>query len=139
MIRARVHGLDRLKRKVRRMNPVVKTAVRESLVIWAGEFVDMAQRLAPFLDGDLEQSISWEFTTSSSGAETRGSIKGDEGLSVTVSAGGRDAFHAPFQEFGTVESPAQPFFFPTHRALRRRGRARMSRNISKAIKRTTGA
>ena len=37
-------------------------------------------------------------------------------------------------EFGTVHMPAEPFFFPTFRLMRKRMRSSMRRKISKTIK-----
>lgn len=92
--------------------------------------------------------------------DTRVSIKGAERLSATIAAGDSVAYYAAFVEFGTQSgvrgqqlanpganrrsrrslrthpgSRAQPFFFPSYRALRRRMKARMSRKMNAAIKR----
>ena len=102
---------------------------------------------APYDSGDLIDSIQWQFT-SASRAETGGSIKGAEGLSVTVSAGGGLAFYASWVEFGTpphinggkfagTQHPGtekQPFFWPIYRLNRRRIRGRLSRAQNKTIK-----
>jgi len=70
------------------------------------------------------------------GSLTIGTVGGREfgTMRITIFAGGGDAFYARFQEFGTVDMTANPFFFPVWRAHRRRARTRISRAISKAIR-----
>jgi hypothetical protein len=44
--------------------------------------------------------------------------------------------YALAQEFGTKEHPANPFFYPTWRLLRKRARSRINRAMKKAIEET---
>lgn len=78
-------------------------------------------------DGDLRDSVKWR----------RGSIRGDRAeadLAVVVSEGDRKAFYAPFVEYGTQDTPAQPHFWPTWRAAKRRLIGRIRRAQAKAIR-----
>jgi HK97 gp10 family phage protein len=84
-------------------------------------------------------------------------LKASARLSRTVYAGDDEAYYARWVEFGTAErgpgvyrdkkgkrrnagaeghhaTPAEPFFFPTVRALKRRVKSRMTRAGSKAAK-----
>lgn len=98
----------------------------------------------------------------------RRELLGSEGLSVEVFAGNNTAFYARWVEFGTAPSvagqrmpsrnsdmkqakggrkayrthpgtPAQPFFYPTVRALKKRMKGRMVRNANKAAKAVAAA
>lgn len=81
---------------------------------------------------------------------------GDAGLKVTVYAGDDAAYYARFVEFGTraapagkskdakgktrtnkrahPATPAQPFFYATVRALKKRVKSRVVRNANRAVK-----
>lgn len=85
-----------------------------------------------------------------------GKALGDAGLKVTVYAGDDEAYYARFVEFGTRAAPAgrykdhngktrtnkaphqataaQPFFYPTVRALKKRVKSRIVRNANRAAK-----
>jgi len=93
-------GGDKLRRKLRAIPPRVAAAMSRALVQNAEELVGKMKNAAPYDSGDLEDSIKWQFTSSRDG-ETVGSVKGAEGLSVTISAGGGLAWYATWVEFGT--------------------------------------
>lgn len=118
---AKVEGLARLKERFARIPQRMRTEVRLALEKGAGELVDMQKRLVPVQHGDLRDSIRWE--------------DGRHELSVEVKAGNQKAFYARMVEFGTVKTPAHPYFFPAYRALRKRIRSRISRAIGKAVRR----
>lgn len=83
-------------------------------------------------------------------------LKDSEGLRVTVHAGDENAIHARWVEFGTAAAPAgkfqdgngktrtnkqphvataaQPFFYPTIMARKKRLKSRVVRNANKAAK-----
>lgn len=108
----------------------LKTAIQKS----ANELADAQRRLAPVDDGELKKSIKVEYgTRKGRGGAT---VAGDPELTATVSAGDKDAFYAPFVEFGTSQpgSKAQPFFFPTYRALKKRIKGRLTRAMRKGLK-----
>lgn len=122
-------------RFVRRMNAIpvaVRAAVHPALDSSAAELVDTMKRVAPHEDGDLQRSIE--------------ANPGKHELAREVTAGGeittrpvRNGADAEYdyalgQEFGTVDMPANPFFFPTFRLLRKRLNNRIKRSIRKAVK-----
>lgn len=117
---AKVEGLARLKARFAKLPAKIKVEVRRSLEQSADELVAFQRRLVPVDDGDLRDSIQKR--------------DGRHDLSVEVVAGNRKAFYAAMVEFGTVNAPAQPYFFPPYRTLRKRIRARTSRAIRKAVK-----
>ena len=58
-------------------------------------------------------------------------------LRLTIYANAKDSKGRPYAswvEFGTKRSAANPFFWPSYRALRRRVMGRIMRAIRKAIK-----
>ncbi|SMQ65874.1 phage protein, HK97 gp10 family [Devosia lucknowensis] len=128
----KIQGLDRLKKKLRRMPEQAKVEIKKALNLSADEMVDMAKGLAPFEDGALKNSIQKE--------------GGRHELAIDVVAGGtattrevRDGAgveydYALAQEFGTSNMKPTPFFFPAYRVVRKRIKSRVSRATTKAAK-----
>lgn len=131
-----VKGLDDFNRRWGAIPDKVRQAARETLEQNAEEIVADMRRAAPVDDGDLRDSINWTWGDAPEGTLTVGTVGGSEyaALRITIYAGGGDAFYARFQEFGTVNMPANPFFYPVWRTRKRRVKSRLTRNINKAIK-----
>jgi hypothetical protein len=55
-------------------------------------------------------------------------------LVAAVKAGDAKAFYARWVEFGTQKMQARPFFFPAYRALKKRVKSRINREMKKAIR-----
>lgn len=130
-----VKGVAQLRKKLTVTMPKrVEDAARKAMETGAEELVSMMKRLAPIDTGDLQMSISWTW-----GAPPKGSVvlaksePDSKGMRITIFAGSKEAFYARWQEFGTTEMPANPFFFPSWRALRKRIRSRIVRNMKKAV------
>lgn len=129
---SRVEGLERLKARFAKIPPAMRDEVRIAIEKGADELVEMQKRLAPVESGELRDSIRKR--------------DGGHGLSVEVFT---DDFKARWVEFGTSAHvaggefsgaqipsiPARPFFFPAYRALRKRIKSRITRAVSKAVKR----
>jgi len=98
----------------------------------AQAFVDMAKRLAPVKSGMLRDSVSMD--------------PGERPTSFVVQAGGeattkpvRKGADASYDyalgvEFGTTDTRARPFFWPSFRANKKPAKARATRALRKAIK-----
>lgn len=114
-------GVKELKRQLNSLPRAVKKAWIDSAETGAVEVVQLAQRLVPVDEGDLRKSIR-HFDAS----------RPDKGLIRRIVA---TDYKARWIEFGTVKRRGQPFFFVAWRALKRRIKARISRNVNKAIKR----
>lgn len=129
-------ALARINRRLVRTIPAkAKQAARVALEASATEIVTAMKHRAPVITGDLQMSISWTWGDAPKGAMTIGkSRKSDNGLRITIYAGGGDEFYAWFVEFGTQNALPKQFFFPTWRQYRRKAKGRVSRAISKAIK-----
>lgn len=138
-------GLNRLKRKLETTVPErVEKATAAAMEQGAEEIVQMMKRLVPVDTGALRDSIGWTWGDAPEGAMVlaRSKAAGGPGRKfITIYAGTRnkalgdmDAFYARFVEFGTQNMSARPFFFPSYRALRKRVRGRITRQMKKAIK-----
>lgn len=124
---------DKLFRKLIGTVPRIAAELAAANKKSAVDFVELARRLAPYEDGDLQESIRM----------TRGS----RSTAYIVEAGGRlttrlvrngqdgEYDYALGQEFGTRDIPAQPFFFPAFRTVKRTHKGRATRALRKAIKR----
>lgn len=122
---------DRLFQQLKATVPEIDKNLRKALAEGGDEMVDKAQRLAPNDTGELDLSIEWYWSKKTQGTDAKSPA-------IVISAGStdtsNDAFYARWVEFGTVNTPRQPFFFPSYRLLRRKIRGRMSRAMTKAIK-----
>jgi HK97 gp10 family phage protein len=134
---AKVEGLDRFKRRLSALPAAARQEMAGALDESADRLMNLQRALAPTDDGTLRASIRKE--------------PGDHELQVRVRAGGptttkpvRQGLTAPaadyalIQEFGTEDHPAQPFFFPAFRALRRTIRNRLARAYRAAARRAGG-
>lgn len=131
---ARSHKLESLRRRLKAIPAAVKSQIRDALDKSADEMVATMKRLAPVDEGALRESIRKE--------------PGDHDLSVKVTAGGpmttkevRKGSGAEYDyalgvEFGTSDTAAQPFFWPSYRLGRKRVKARSKRAVTKAVKST---
>ncbi len=132
-----VKGLAEFNRRWGAIPAKVRQAARETLEQNAEEIVADMKRVAPKGESlDLVNSIGWTWGDAPEGSTVIGTVGGKEysTLRITIYAGAGDAFYARFQEFGTKNMPANPFFFPVWRTRKRRVKSRLTRNINKAIK-----
>ena len=145
----RIIGLTKLQQKLKRLPLVVKEQIRKAMEQGAEEIVALAKSLVPVDSGALKDSIGWTWGRAPRGAMTLGTVQSVGGdLTSTIYAGDDESFQARWVEFGTKPHtaggmfegatipaiPAQPFFFVSFRALRRRVRSRITRGINKAAK-----
>lgn len=146
---ATILNKDRLLRKLKAFPPKAELVVRKAMETGADEIVQQMKSLAPVDRGELQMSIKWTWGDAPKGSLKIGQIKSAEGnMRITIFAGGGDAFYARFVEFGTrahtaggkfagatiPSIPAQPFFFVSFRAGKKRAKSRISRAITKAAK-----
>ncbi len=151
-----VQGIAELNKKVAAIPKRIERAAKSAMETGAQELVDMMRRLVPVDSGDLRDSIGWTWGNAPAGAKVIAQSDPDSrGLRITVYAGNEKAYYAAWLEFGTAPhnvakgggnkgfkgdahghpgSRAQPFFFPSYRALRKRVQSRIKRETRKAIK-----
>ena len=124
-----------LARFIRRMNAIpvaVRAAVQPALDSSAAELVGTMKRLAPVEDGALQRTIEAQ---PGKHELARQVVAGGEATTVPVRDGADAEYdYALAQEFGTADMPANPFFFPAFRLLRKRLNNRIKRSIRKAVK-----
>lgn len=142
----RVQGLRRLNRKLAAMPVEARKAIGEAIDKGANEIIALQKSAAPVDDGALQASIRKR----RGGRGIAGDLKGEAGLSVTITAGGaattrpvREGASATYdyalaQEFGTQKMPANPFFFPAYRLLKKRVKGRITRATTKAARAAVG-
>lgn len=144
-----IKGLKELQRKLDALPARVKQRIREAMEAGADEIVSMAKALVPADSGALRESIGWTYGRAPKGAMTIGKVQSIGGdLTITIYAGNSEAFYARWVEFGTSAHkaggkfegadipaiPAQPFFYVSFRANRKRVKGRITRAINKAAK-----
>ncbi len=112
--------LARLNRRFAAVSQAARTAVIPALDKGADQLVTAAKHLAPVDDGTVRDSIRKE--------------DGEHDLERLVVAGGGDGFYVVHLEHGTVQSHAQPFFYPAYRLQKKQIQARIKRAVGKAIK-----
>lgn len=152
---ATVSGADRLARKLNALPAAAEKRIRAAMEAAADDIVSMMKRLAPVDDGDLQMSISWTWGDAPKGAITVATVgrrRQGGGPRITIFAGNREAYYARWVEFGTSphvnggrfagsQNPgtrAQPFFYVSFRANRRRAKSAISRAITRAAKDVAG-
>lgn len=132
---ARSAQLSRLSKKLEAMPERVRESVAPSLEKSGNELVGTMRRLAPEETGALERSI----TVTPGGQSTPpysqpgGSHMVPVGA-VAITAGNAEVRYAHLQEYGTTDAPAQPFFWPAYRLLRKRMLNRTKRALRKAVR-----
>ena len=164
MTTVRILRLKELQKKLDRMPKTTKQQIRAAIAKSAEEIVGMMKRLVPVDQGDLRDSIGWTFGPPPKKAVMIATTNADLGLgqelTASIYAGNAKAYYAAFVEFGTQAgilggrvadrrnnkggtrkvyrshpgTAAQPFFFPSWRANRKRAVSRIKRAVSKAAK-----
>ena len=129
----KVRGKDRLYQALRKSVPAVDAELRGALAKAGDDFVKTASRLVPVDEGELRKSIQWKPAKATQADSSRSPA-------IVIQAGadqpGDDAFYVRFVEFGTPETPKQPFFFTAYRLMRRKIRGMLSRAMTRAIKKS---
>lgn len=108
----------------------MRSAVDKTLSEAADELVEQMRVAVPVDQGELRDSIQKKPIEDTLGVGRMGYrvVAGERGK-------GKKAWYVRFVEFGTsTGSPAQPFFFPTYRRLKRRIRSRLTRALRRAAK-----
>lgn len=135
----RIIGRLRFYKKLEKLPIVARKLIRDALQQGADEIVALAKSLAPVSPGGgtLRDSIGWTWGRPPEGSfvlDVLSSTVVDKQLTLTIYAGSKDAFYARWQEHGTVNMAANPYFFVSYRALKRRVRSRINRAMKKAAK-----
>lgn len=144
-----VEGMSALRRRWLSLPDQVRSEIRRALEKTAEEMVDLMRRAAPKQHGDLAASIDWTWGAAPSGSLSIGTVSdSDDDMRITIFAGNENTIvrnkrgvefqNALLQEFGTESMPASPYFFPSYRLLKKRGRDRINRAGRAAFRRVAG-
>jgi HK97 gp10 family phage protein len=143
-----VKGLADLRRKLKALPQAAKDAATKSVTQGAQEIAAMQQRLAPVDQGDLKKSIAVTLPGGTTPPYSQpGGARVAGPFEAIITAGNSDVRYAHLVEYGAAPhiaggifegtphpgAPAQPFFWPAYRALRKRARRRIATGIKKAI------
>lgn len=134
----KIKGRSSLQRKLAALPQVAKDEIRKALAQSAREITDLAESLVPKDSGKLAGSIGWTWGDAPKGSMVLAQGSAGE-LTVTVYAGDDEAFYARWVEFGQQKMAAQPFFFVSYRALRKRAKSRIKRAQTKAAKKVAAS
>ena len=140
---AKFIGFDRLSKRLEAIPREVKQAVQPSLAKSGTELVGAMQTLAPVsIDGShgnppgaMRESITMTPAGQSTPpySQPGGSMVVPENA-LAVTAGDSAVRYPHLVEYGTAHAPAQPYFWPSVRLLKRRITNRTKRAISKAVR-----
>jgi len=145
-----IKGLSSLNRKLAKLPIVARQMIRQQMEKTAEQIVAMMQSLVPVAEMVLYESIGWTWGRAPKGSMVVASVDstGDDRMTITIYAGSRDAYYAKWVEFGTAkhenggifagsENPgtkAQPFFYVSWRANKRRARSAVARSVTASAK-----
>lgn len=129
----KVTGLKSLTEKFKRLRTNTAPAARHGVGAGADIIVAEQKRLAPVKTGALRNSIDWTFGDPPQGARLGGGPRGENTTRATIYAGNNVIYYAPFVEFGTMARPAQPFFYPGYRIMRKRAKAAIAKSLKTAV------
>lgn len=164
MATRRIVGLNSLKKKFDRLPDALRQQIMTAMEKSADEICAMMRTLVPKGETKaLYDSIDWTWGSAPMGSMTLASVANgskEGNLTITIYAGDDDAFYARWVEFGTGKhsvargggtkagqasfasgggighpgSKAQPFFYVSYRANRKRAKSRISRATTAAAK-----
>lgn len=145
----KVLGLEKLNRKIKKLPAAAEKRIKEAMEVGANEIVSLMKSLVAVDSGELRDSIGWTWGDAPKYSQKIATVKSSDGkLVITIYAGNNKVRYAHLVEFATrahenggqfagTQHPgtaAQPFFFVSYRALRRRTKSRITRAITKSAK-----
>lgn len=137
-----VKGVANIQRQFASVPGYIIREVEAELEVVGRDLVAQMKALAPYDEFDLIASIGFDRKGRDVGTATIRTLKGAASygfIGILVYAGrglteNRDENYAIFQEFGTKDMPANPYFFPTYRSNRSRLRAKITRAVTRGVK-----
>lgn len=142
-------GLAKLNRKLAKLPVAAEKRIKEAMGQGADEIVALMKSLVAVDSGELRDSIGWTWGDAPKYSQKIATVKSADGkLVITIYAGNSKVRYAHLVEFATkahenagqfpgTQHPgtaAQPFFFVSYRALRRRTKSRITRAINQSAK-----
>lgn len=132
---ARSRQLERLLKRLDDIPKAVVEAVQPALAQSGNELAGAMKHLAPVDTGALRDSIA----VTPAGERTPpysqpGGSMVVPANAVVITVGNSETRYPHLVEYGTADAPAQPYFWPSYRLLKRRITNRIKRGVSKAVK-----
>lgn len=131
----------RLQARLAKVPDIARAAAAKAMEEGAAEIVAEMKRLAPVESGKLRDSINWTWGDVPAGSFTIADIRSGKNageqyatLRIKIYAGSREAYYARWQEFGTKNHPAQPFFYVTWSKEKAKFRRRIRAAVRAAIR-----
>lgn len=130
-----ISGRSRIDRMLASVTKAALAEVQPALVKAGDRVAGTMRQFAPEDTGDLKKSI----TVTPAGHSTPPySQPGGETVvpenQVMITAGNTEVRYPHLVEYGTAESPAQPFFWPAYRLEKKKAAAAIKRAIGKAVR-----
>lgn len=141
VMKSKVIGLERLKRRLSRIPEAVKKRAQADLML-AGREVNMLQRaLCPVDSGRLRETIRTEALEDGTiGVEIKaGGPLTTKAVRKSEKGNAGDYDYALGVELGTSDTAPEPFFWPGYKAKKRAVRKRVRAGVRRALKQATGA
>lgn len=132
-------GLSSFQRRMRAVPAAARVAVAPALVKAADHVADTIRGLAPVDSGDLRASIAVTGPGQATPPYSQpggASVVPENASAITV--GNDEVRYAHLPEFGTVNAPAKPYFWPGFRLSRKAAAATIKRGIGQAIRKARG-
>lgn len=130
-----MRGGEDLLRRLVRLAKFPSRATAERMVLEGAQIiVEEARRLVPVRSGRLRDSITaqaGEASGAAVGARSRG-------VSVSIGPSLPKGWYGHFIEFGTVDTPAQPFMRPAFDARQREVERKLAAEVKIEVRRATG-
>ena len=140
----------RLQARLAKVPDIARAAAAQAMEEGAELIVQEMKKAAPVLKdtdnkrrrpGALRDSIGWTWGEVPAGSFTIADIRSGRNageqyatLQIKIYAGNREAFYGRFQEFGTKDHPAQPFFYVTWSKEKAKFRRRIRAAVRAAIR-----
>ena len=133
---ATILGLAKLQKKLERLPTVAKEQIKAAMAAQADSVVAMMKGLAPVKSGALRDSIGWTWGKAPKGSSIVAAVKASLGadMTITIYAGSHEAFYARWQEFGTQDMPANPYFYVSWRASKKGAKRAIRKAITASAK-----
>lgn len=134
---AKPRDLARLRKRLKAVPRAVLDELQPALLRHANTVADDMRRLAPEKTGALKRSIAVTSGGKSTPAYSQpGGATTVPANAVMITAGDTNVRYAHLVEYGTLRTPAYPFFWPAWRLNRSKVKAGAKRAITKAFRST---
>jgi HK97 gp10 family phage protein len=125
------HNTSDFKRRLQSVPRRIRAEVNAAIAKDATEWVRLSRHLVP---QDPKDGTPLHDSIRSYETETGGQVVRAGGETTTKPSAGGPYDYALAQEFGNQEVPAQPFYWPAYRLLKKKFANRRARALRKAIK-----